>query len=90
MTDEETIKQRLREVEQDTALQRQAIANLDTKLTKMESDKIDPMRAQVNELHTTMTKNKGFWGGIFLAVGAIWSVFAGIGVTIWRVFTGNG
>lgn len=82
------IYDRLRIVEQETALNGQALKRVEDDLDRLESDKINPMFAQVADLHTTMTRSKGFFGGVFLAAGAMWTVIMGALAAAWKVIGG--
>lgn len=88
MTDQQ-VYDRLREVETATSLNGVRLEQLKCAQSKMENEKIDPMRQQVDELHTTMTRNKGFVTGLFVMAGAVWTAVAGVAVATWKLFSGD-
>ncbi len=89
MTDNAEIYDRLRQVEKDTALNGQKMDQLEANVRRVETEKIDPMASQVADLHGTMTRNKGFWAGVFLTAGAVWTVLAGAFAAFWKVIAGE-
>ncbi len=61
-----------------------------SRIDGMNTKKIDPMREQITDLHTSLYKQKGFRAGVVFTVTAFWAVFTTIGLVIWEYFTNNG
>lgn len=85
----EDMAERLRKVEQDTAVNGQKLDHLTEDYRRLETQKIDPMFQQVREMHSAMMRNKGFVAGAFMMAGAVWAVIGAFGVAIWNRLFGH-
>ncbi len=85
----EDLYDRMRQMEQGQAVTDEKVDRLERDLHRLEREKIDPMRKQVSDIHTHVTRTSGFWAGVFMTVGAAWTGLAGLGLMLWRLFTGE-
>lgn len=89
MSDMEQVYERLRVVEQSVALDGQKLDRVQQDLDQLETHKIDPMVEKVDAIHETLTRGRGFVGGIMVSVSAFWGVVIAVGAGIWKLLGGE-
>lgn len=67
----------------------ESIDTIGQRITGMNTKKLDPMQKQLNDVHNTLFKSKGFIGGIFLAFSVVWTFVAAFGLVIWNFIKGQ-
>ena len=68
----------------------EGVQTIRDRIDGMNNKKLDPMREQLTDLHTSLYKQKGFRAGVVFTVTAFWAVFTTLGIAIWNYFSSNG
>lgn len=84
--DSADIYRRLRELETARALADERYTNLALRLDSLETNKIDPMAKQIDELCNSLLHGKGFMGGILFLASIVWALIGAFGAAAWNYF----
>ena len=89
MPDNTEVYERLRTVENAVLQTGMKVETVERDVHKLEVQKIDPLCAQVADIHDTVTRSNGFIGGAIMTIGAIWAIISIISVAAWKWITGH-